>query len=339
MNALRIVAAILLLVVYAGPGRAQQPCCAANGGVTSTCSTQGFIVCQDGSDSACVCGSGVGTPPSTLGQLLMPGNTSFGNITVGATTTPTQIKVSNVGGLSVAVSLVKSGAPNEFIVVGHSCATVAPGGSCTISVAFKPLVLGPRSTSIGIVSNGVGSPQALVVLGYGAPAGAPPPGPETATIEVVEYFHSAWGHYFVTSGIEEMAKLDNGTLAGWTRTGLAFKAYPNGTAGTASMCRFFSVAFDPKSSHFYTPVASECTVVKGNPSWSFEGEVFGVLLPGANGSCPAGTLALYRLYNNGEGGAPNHRYTTDFAVRTLMLAFGWLAEGYGTDGVIACVPG
>jgi hypothetical protein len=48
---------------------------------------------------------------------------------------------------------------------------------------------------------------------------------------------------------------------------------------------------------------------------------------------------VFRLYNNGQGGAPNHRYTTDAAVRAAMIAAGWAPEGYGPQGVALCSPG
>jgi hypothetical protein len=57
-----------------------------------------------------------------------------------------------------------------------------------------------------------------------------------------------------------------------------------------------------------------------------------------NGLCPAGTIPLYRLYNNGMGGAPNHRYTTSVAVFDQMAAAGWFFEGDGNTKVFACVP-
>jgi hypothetical protein len=56
------------------------------------------------------------------------------------------------------------------------------------------------------------------------------------------------------------------------------------------------------------------------------------------GACPAGTQPVYRLYNNGMGAAPNHRYTTSLATRAAMLAQGWVPEGYGADAVIMCAP-
>lgn len=158
------------------------------------------------------------------------------------------------------------------------------------------------------------------------------------TISVIEYYHAVFDHYFVTGIADEITKLDNGTFVGWARTGQQFLAYPVGTAGTAPTCRFFSTAFGAKSSHFYTPNAAECTVVKANPAWRFEAEVFGVAQPSNAGACGTGTKPLYRLYNNGQGGAPNHRYTTDPATRSNMIAKGWIPEGSGALGVIACVP-
>lgn len=139
----------------------------------------------------------------------------------------------------------------------------------------------------------------------------------------------------MTAIADEITKLDNGTFVGWVRTGLSFNVFASG-AFNPPVCRFFSTAFDPKSSHFYTPYASECATVKTNPNWQFEGEVFNVDLPGA-GECATNRTPLYRLYNNGQGGAHNHRYTTDLSVRTQMMGLGWIPEGDGI-GVIACVP-
>lgn len=153
----------------------------------------------------------------------------------------------------------------------------------------------------------------------------------------VEFRHATFGHYFATSISDEIAKLDNGTFAGWSRTGKQFNVYPPGTAGTTPTCRFFSTAFGAKSSHFYATSSGECATVKSNPSWLFEGEVFNTSAPAADGGCASSATPLYRVYNNGLGGAPNHRYTTDPAVRAQMMGEGWVPEGSG-QGVVACVP-
>jgi hypothetical protein len=168
------------------------------------------------------------------------------------------------------------------------------------------------------------------------PSGGGPP-----TASAIEYYHAAFDHYFVTRNPDEITKLDNGTFVGWMRTGLSFNVYPNATGAAASVCRFFSTSFDPKSSHFYTPFPAECATVRGNPDWQFEGqgsEVFYIPLAAANGTCPAGTLSVYRLYNNGMGAAPNHRFTTSVSVRDQMVMAGWVLEGNGPGFASMCAP-
>jgi hypothetical protein len=103
------------------------------------------------------------------------------------------------------------------------------------------------------------------------------------------------------------------------------------------VCRFFTVAFPPTSSHFYAPRGLGCEGTLTNDKWKFEGEVFYMDLPKPTGDCPAGSIPVYRLYNNGQGGAPNHRFTTSDATRTQMLAAGYVAEGAGV-GVGFCAP-
>ena len=173
------------------------------------------------------------------------------------------------------------------------------------------------------------------IAGVSLPAAAQgaPSAPQSTA---VEYFHSAFGHYFVTSLLSEVAALDAGQFDQWSRTGWSFGVW-NGEPGLDDVCRFFTTAFAPKSSHFYTPDAAECAKVKANPDWTYETIAFNTARPGADGACPAFATPLYRLYNNGQGGAPNHRYTTSLAVRAGMLQQGWIAEGFGA-GVIACVP-
>jgi probable HAF family extracellular repeat protein len=93
-----------------------------------------------------------------------------------------------------------------------------------------------------------------------------------AKLAAIEYHHAGFDHYFMTAIADEIAKLDNGTFAGWTRTGGTFDVYAGDQVGTSPVCRFFSTAFSPKSSHFYTPGAAECAPC--NPSWQFEARVF-----------------------------------------------------------------
>jgi len=198
-----------------------------------------------------------------------------------------------------------------------------------------PIALSPGSNPITVVvtaQDGVTTRTYTIVVTYTA---------STTSIPVIEYYHAVFDHYFITRNPDEITKLDNGTFVGWARTGLAFNVYASATTGASSVCRFFSTAFDPKSSHFYTPFAAECTTVKGNPSWQFEGEgieVFFVPLAAADGTCPGAMTPVYRLYNNGQGAAPNHRYTTVITVRDKMVSAGWVIEGNGPGFAFMCAP-
>lgn len=157
------------------------------------------------------------------------------------------------------------------------------------------------------------------------------------TLPAIEYHHAAFDHYFASSLADELTKLDEGTFGGWTRTGLRFNVGAPGATGTNAVCRLFSTAFGAKSSHFYSSDAAECELRKTDPHWQYEGMVFGLAPADASGACAGDATPLYRLYNNGQGGAPNHRYTTSLAARQAMVDAGWTSEGAGALGVIGCV--
>jgi hypothetical protein len=168
--------------------------------------------------------------------------------------------------------------------------------------------------------------------------GNPSP-PPVIVSTAVEYFNSDWGYYFVTASANEIAALDGGAFGGaWQRTGETFAVWPSFVAGSAATCRFFSDLFAPKSTHFYTPLVNECTALKANAAWQYEGIAFYIALPDPSGLCASGTVPLYRAYNNGIGGAPNHRFTSNFATLQQMIAAGWSFEGNGNTQVFACVP-
>jgi hypothetical protein len=162
-----------------------------------------------------------------------------------------------------------------------------------------------------------------------------------AEVSAVEYWHAGFNHYFLTTNPAEMANLDTGKSEGWTRFLPEFKVDPEPGPNLVPVCRFFSAAFAPKSSHFFTAFPAECAAVKANPVWTYEGIAFYARLPDAAGACAPGTMAIYRSYNGGEGGAPAHRYTpylVDSCYPYNFFGPGCVREGVGADGVAFCVP-
>jgi uncharacterized protein DUF5648 len=159
------------------------------------------------------------------------------------------------------------------------------------------------------------------------------------TQTAVEYYYADWNFYFVTSDPVEIAALDGGAFGGlWKRTGQTFQVWSQPVDGALPTCRFFSTIFAPRSSHFYTNRADECAQLKQNSGWQFESIAFYLQPLNANDDCPVGTVILYRLFNNGMGGAPNHRFITDVAAVVQMVAAGWSLEGDGPKTAYACVP-
>jgi hypothetical protein len=171
-----------------------------------------------------------------------------------------------------------------------------------------------------------GHAKTIAVAGTGAPV----------AVTVVEFYNAALDHYFITYVADEIAKLDNGTFKGWTRTGQTFKAYATIQAGTSAVCRIY-IPPGKGDGHFFGRDTNECdgTMAK-NPTFILESSAFLHLYPPALGACAGGQVPVYRVYSNRADA--NHRYTTSRAIRDQMVSKGWLAEGDGADIVVMCAP-
>ena len=159
----------------------------------------------------------------------------------------------------------------------------------------------------------------------------------SSPVNVIEYYHAALDHYFITTLTIEIAKLDDGILTGWTRTGQVFHAYASAVAGTSPVCRLYIPPANGDS-HFLSASPGECATTKARfPQFIDESDnVMWITLPDlATGACPPGEVPVYRLWN--QRGDSNHRYVTDLALRAQTIARGYVPEGYG-NGVAMCAP-
>ncbi|MEO8134383.1 MAG: choice-of-anchor L domain-containing protein [Betaproteobacteria bacterium] len=246
------------------------------------------------------------------------------------------VNCANVGGRPVSVNTINADLnPTLFVDnTGKTRDTEMNGMTTPLDCVSAVTPNVANRVKIAIADTVDGSMDSAIFLAAGG-VSAPGMGSATATYvsKAVEFHHPGFNHYFLTVGPGEIALLDNGTFEGWFRTGVEINLFNLGAPDSVAVCRFFSTAFGARSSHFYTPNGPECVLVKANPDWQYEGDAFSVMLPAAGGVCPAGTQALSRLYNQGENGAPGHRYALDAQIRDLMTANGWAFEG-----VFACVP-
>jgi len=97
-----------------------------------------------------------GAPPAVPQISVSPNSVAFGTVKTGAFKDGT-VTVSNTGSGNLNItSIVISGA-STFTVAGGTCAVgtpVAPGGTCTIIVRFRPLAMTTYNGSLTINSNG-----------------------------------------------------------------------------------------------------------------------------------------------------------------------------------------
>ena len=157
----------------------------------------------------------------------------------------------------------------------------------------------------------------------------------------VEFHRAGVDHYFVTADAGEIAALDTGAHAGWARTGEAFAVHAPGSREgerPSPVCRYYGRPEAGLDSHFYSASPAECRALaeRAAGAWMLESdEVFVVALPDTtDGSCPAGSVPVYRLFNARTD--VNHRYTTSVQTRQRMIGQGWFPEGYGPDAVAMC---
>ncbi len=153
----------------------------------------------------------------------------------------------------------------------------------------------------------------------------------------IEFYNTGLNHYFVTANAEEAAAIDGGSAGpGWSRTGEGWPVWVRGPLpGATEVCRFYGnpaagadgVRIGPNS-HFYTFQGAECEQVKADAGWVYEAPNRFFALQPVAGGCPAGSLPVYRAYNNRFAQRDsNHRYTVKPTIYAQMIALGWKGEG------------
>jgi subtilase family serine protease len=97
---------------------------------------------------------------------------AFGSVADGKASAPQTLTVKNTG--SVVVSFTSGGImlagaqAAEFSKTTTCGSTLVVGGSCTITVAFKPTAVGSASATLSIADNATGSPQKVALSGTGS---------------------------------------------------------------------------------------------------------------------------------------------------------------------------
>jgi len=133
-----------------------------------------FDPAVSGTRTAAVTGAGSATVSLTgiaTQVKLSPAKLNFGSVTVGQSSTPQTVTVTNVGasslnftGTRIKVVGVDAG---DFSETNNCGASLGAGLSCTITVTFKPTATGTRGADVRITDNGGASPQYVRLGGTG----------------------------------------------------------------------------------------------------------------------------------------------------------------------------
>jgi hypothetical protein len=110
-----------------------------------------------------VSGAG-GTATRTL--QLSSSTLNFGNETVGGSST-LGVNLVNAGNSSITVSQVSASGTGFSVLGGVSGATISPGQTATLQIAFAPKAAGSAAGSVTVTSNASNSPVSLQVSGTG----------------------------------------------------------------------------------------------------------------------------------------------------------------------------
>jgi hypothetical protein len=115
---------------------------------------------QGNPHSVAVSGTGIAGVAS-----ISPSSLTFAAATVGTTSTPQTITVSNTGNGPLTFSGVQS--TGDFAIVNNNCNSVAASATCTLQVTFTATASGTRTGTVTFTDSAANSPQFVNLTGSG----------------------------------------------------------------------------------------------------------------------------------------------------------------------------
>jgi parallel beta-helix repeat protein len=130
---------------------------------TATGARTGSLTINAGGVTNTVSLTGNGTAPGPV-LNASPAGLSFAGTVVGSTSATQTVTISNSGTTAATVSGVS--VTGDFSQT-NNCGSVAVGGSCTVTVSFKPTAGGTRTGTLTVTSNANNSPTTVSLTGNG----------------------------------------------------------------------------------------------------------------------------------------------------------------------------
>jgi hypothetical protein len=158
------------------------------------------------------CASGAAEIPAA--NALLSAAPKFTDTAVGGQTAPQDVTLTNGGDapLHVGRAYLAGLNPNDYVITANTAdgATVAPGASVTVSVAFKPTAAGTRQANLSFADDAANTTDQTVTL----KASTPPAAGGTATAPIQSL---ATGQQITSANAKPKSTIEVGL--GWTATG------------------------------------------------------------------------------------------------------------------------
>jgi mono/diheme cytochrome c family protein len=209
-------------------------------------------------------GTGAAAPTPAIG--LSATTLAFGNQTLGTTSAPKTVSISNTGNANLVLGTITATGANAADFARSGCAgtTLTPGANCSVSVTFTPAALNARSATLSIASNASGSPHGVALSGNGVAAPTP-----AVTLNPTSL---AFGNQTVgtTSAAKPIALTNSGSAAlgisSIATTGSGFASTHNcGASLAAGASCTINVTFAPTSAAGSTGAVTIASAAAGSP--------------------------------------------------------------------------
>ena len=236
---------------------------------------------------------------------LSPTSLTFSQQSVGSTSPPQVVTLTNTGAAALALTSVGITGPNagDFAQTNNCGSTLAPTAGCQISVTFAPIAPVNAVASLNLTDNAPGSPQAIALAGSTPAVAVAALSPKTIAFP---------NQYVGTSGLPQTVTLNNTGTAALAITSVTASPSDFGVLNSCgnsvapgSSCAI-GVFFDPAASGARTGTMTITDNAADSPqtvTLSGTGQDFSVASSGSpTATVTAGQTANYTLAVSPGGG-------------------------------------
>lgn len=121
-----------------------------------------------GTSTVDLSGTGGGNAPIAAVSLT---SLAFASVNIGGVPGTQAVTVKNTGNADLVVSSATVTGDNAFSVSANTCGTVAPNGTCSVTVSFLPTTVGAKAATLDIAHNAAGSSTSIPMTGTGTSPG------------------------------------------------------------------------------------------------------------------------------------------------------------------------